>query len=541
MGIQNKGYDPLYRDFNLLEQEQKCLETIEKALELGLNFFDLSGDSSYHENHDNSEHHENCDNHEKRENTLNRDSTSDALLGKAVGRYGRNNFIIAKKFSLQSKDVNPRNYEKNSCYRSEANSIHSPHSPHSPYTSYSPNSSPHSPNSPNFRNSTHSPSQISFSSPHSYSNNSSPQRPTKNNEEKQDENIPRNHPESLFPDNSSPFHASKNSEQFSNSGSRSPQNPNKHSSNSKFRLLDVDNLEEHSMGDISSGLRFSPAKRHLSPKKEYPRKFLGISETINKIIRTQLEQSLRKLGTDYLDLFYLQESDIDCDVIEEIMDCLKSLIFEKKILYIGISCKSSDIIRRAHSIHPVSALFADYSLQSRSIEVEEGENDKYVENHIYERNDRREGRGGKKGKDSNLLSTVRELGIGIIAKNPLGTGFLSGKYLALDELPHGDWRGRDKRFAPEQFSHTAHEKIIKCSDRHNCTPNQLALAWLLSRGNDIFPLIETKSSDKMEETFDAIKINLNSDNLEEIGCIIDFETNDKYETICPSTFSRFMN
>ena len=202
--------------------------------------------------------------------------------------------------------------------------------------------------------------------------------------------------------------------------------------------------------------------------------------SIEKIIRSQLTASLKRLGTDFIDLYYQQESTDEHIVIDEVMLCLKSLVREGKIRYVGLSACSGEAIRRAHGIHPITAIFTEYSFQNRAIEHE-------------------------------ILKVCRELGIGIIARYPYGLYSLSPDYPIL--------RGSDPRGSPEKKIKKSTSNFLDLATAKNCTPNQLALGWLHAQGIDIFPLIESNSAETVFEAFLALKSHLYGTDVEEIGTL----------------------
>ena len=205
----------------------------------------------------------------------------------------------------------------------------------------------------------------------------------------------------------------------------------------------------------------------------------GQKTITDRIIRRQLTASLKRLGTDFIDLYYLQKTDIDHSVVEDVMHCLKGLVRERKIKYVGLSVNSADLIRRAHRIHPITAVFAEYSFQYRDIEVD-------------------------------VLSTCRELGIGIVARRPYGSG------TPCDQSPSS---GSDVRGSPEKKIKKSSSQFLDLAAEKNCTPNQFALGWLHAQGIDVFPLIETNKTENVLEAFKALKIHLYGTDLDEVGTI----------------------
>ena len=191
------------------------------------------------------------------------------------------------------------------------------------------------------------------------------------------------------------------------------------------------------------------------------------------VIRSQLSDSLQRLGVDYIDLYYMHRMDPSIP-IEETMEVLKALIHEGTIKYIGLSECSASELRRAHAVHPVTAIQMEWSLQTRDLEAE-------------------------------LVPCARELGVGIVAYSPLGRGFLASPK-ASESWDEKDWRvSNSPRFSAENLSKNkeACRSFFDLASINNCTPAQLALAWLHSQGDDIFPIPGTKSASRIEENAGA--------------------------------------
>lgn len=209
----------------------------------------------------------------------------------------------------------------------------------------------------------------------------------------------------------------------------------------------------------------------------------GRKTMTDRVIRRQLAASLKRFGTDFIDLYYLEKTDIDHTVIEDVMHCVKALVRERKIKYVGLSVTSAELIRRAHRIHPITAIFAEYSFQHRDIEA-------------------------------SVLSTCRELGIGIVARRPYGGCSFSSFDQPLS-------RGSDARgtgFSEKKVKKST-SQFIELAAEKNCTPNQFALGWLHAQGIDVFPLIETNKVENVLEAFRALKIHLYGADVEEVGTI----------------------
>ena len=215
-----------------------------------------------------------------------------------------------------------------------------------------------------------------------------------------------------------------------------------------------------------------PSQRGVNGKPEY--------------VRSACDASLKRLGIDHIDLYYQHRIDPTVPV-EETVGAMADLIKAGKIRFIGISEAAPETIRRANSAAPISALQTEYSLWSREPEEE-------------------------------ILSTVRELGIGFVAYSPLGRGFLCGKIKSVDDLEENDFRRHSPRFQGENFQKNLDlvDKVEEIAKRKGVTPAQLALAWVLAQGNDIVPIPGTKHVKYLNENVKAVEIKLTQDELEEI-------------------------
>ncbi|XVV10166.1 aldo/keto reductase [Actinoplanes sp. CA-131856] len=197
-------------------------------------------------------------------------------------------------------------------------------------------------------------------------------------------------------------------------------------------------------------------------------------------IRTAVEGSLKRLGTDHIDLYYQHRVDPDTP-IEDTMGALAELVKDGKIRYIGLSEAWIDTIRRAHTVHPVTALQSEYSLWTRDQEE--------------------------------VLPVLRELGIGLVAYSPLGHGFLTGTLRTaadLEKLDDSDFRKNNPRFTGENFERNLRlaDEVQKVAEQVGATPAQVALAWLLTKGTDIVPIPGTKRVSRVEENTAADAIEL---------------------------------
>jgi len=206
-------------------------------------------------------------------------------------------------------------------------------------------------------------------------------------------------------------------------------------------------------------------------------------------VRAACDASLKRLGVDTIDLYYQHRVDRSVP-IEETVGAMAALVRDGKARYLGLSEASPATVRRAHQVHPISALQTEYSLWSRDPEAD-------------------------------ILPTCRELGIGFVAYSPLGRGFLTGRFRRVEDLPADDWRRNNPRFQGENFQRNLElvRRIEEMARAKACTPAQLALAWLLSRGNDIVPIPGTKQRARLEENVRALEIRLTSDELKRIDAV----------------------
>ena len=203
-------------------------------------------------------------------------------------------------------------------------------------------------------------------------------------------------------------------------------------------------------------------------------------------VRSACEASLRRLGVDTIDLYYQHRVDPETP-IEDTVGAMAELVRQGKVRHLGLSEAAPATIRRAHAVHPIGALQTEYSLWSREPEAE-------------------------------ILPTVRELGIGFVAYSPLGRGFLTGQIRSPEDLDADDWRRQAPRFQGENFQRNLDlvAMIESLSERKGCTPGQLALAWVLARGEDVVPIPGTKRRSYLEENAGAAQIGLTLGDLAEI-------------------------
>jgi aryl-alcohol dehydrogenase-like predicted oxidoreductase len=237
--------------------------------------------------------------------------------------------------------------------------------------------------------------------------------------------------------------------------------------------------------------------------------FLGVNGR-PEYVRSACEASLKRLNLETIDLYYQHRVDPDVP-IEETVGAMAELVREGKVRYLGLSEAAPATIRRAHAEHRITALQTEYSLWTRDPESE-------------------------------VLPTVRELGIGFVAYSPLGRGFLTGRFRRFEDLPEDDYRRNQPRFQGENFERNLHlvgvvEEIARSK---GCTPSQLALAWLLSRGEDIVPIPGTKRREYLEENVRAIDVQLTPGELARIEAAFPFgaTAGDRYPTAGMATVNR---
>jgi aryl-alcohol dehydrogenase-like predicted oxidoreductase len=233
----------------------------------------------------------------------------------------------------------------------------------------------------------------------------------------------------------------------------------------------------------------------LDPSRSAGRRIDGTPANVRRAI----EGSLRRLGTDHVDLYYQHRIDPKTP-IEETVGALGELVKEGKILHIGLSEAAPDTIRRAHATHPITAVQSEYSLWSRDIEPE-------------------------------VLPTLRELGIGLVAYSPIGRGFLAGRFTDPSELDEGDFRRHGPRFTGDNLKHNQQlaAKIRELASEKGCAPGQLALAWVLAQGEDIVPIPGTKRVSYLEENWGAIGVELGDDDLARIEAELPQAAGERYD------------
>jgi aryl-alcohol dehydrogenase-like predicted oxidoreductase len=203
-------------------------------------------------------------------------------------------------------------------------------------------------------------------------------------------------------------------------------------------------------------------------------------------VRRACEGSLKRLGSEYIDLYYQHRVDPSVP-IEETVGAMAELVAAGKVRYLGLSEASAETIRRAHATHPLTAVQSEYSLWTRDPEDQ-------------------------------VLGTLRELGIGLVAYSPLGRGFLTGHIRSLSDLPDDDWRRSNPRFQEEALRENLQlaDRVAELARELGITPAQLALAWVLAKGEDIVPIPGTKSPRRIEENAAATQVELSDEDIEEL-------------------------
>jgi aryl-alcohol dehydrogenase-like predicted oxidoreductase len=249
----------------------------------------------------------------------------------------------------------------------------------------------------------------------------------------------------------------------------------------------ADRRDEVVLATKFGNVRNEDGSREISGKPDY--------------IRQAIDRSLERLGVEHVDLYYQHRVDKTVP-IEETVGALKELVDAGKVRHIGLSEASAETIRRAHAVHPVSALQSEWSLWTRDPET------------------------------NGVLETVRELGIGFVAYSPLGRGFLTGRFQSPDDFEQGDFRRTHPRFTGENFQRNLElvERVHELAAEKGCTPGQLALAWVLSRGDDVVPIPGTKRRSYLEENAAADDVELTADELADLDAIFppDAAAGDRY-------------
>jgi aryl-alcohol dehydrogenase-like predicted oxidoreductase len=224
--------------------------------------------------------------------------------------------------------------------------------------------------------------------------------------------------------------------------------------------------------------------------------------------RRSIEGSLQRLGTDHVDLYYLHRVD-PAWPIEETVGAMAELVQAGKVRHLGLSEAAPDTIRRAHAVHPITAVQTEYSLWTRDPEAE-------------------------------ILPTCRELGVGFVSYSPLGRGFLSGRFRSAEELEPDDFRRHGPRFTGENLQANLRivAKLEEIAGEKGVTSGQLALAWVLAQGEDIVPIPGTKRRTFLEENVAAADVELDENDLARIEAELPAAAGDRYDAVGMSTVNR---
>jgi aryl-alcohol dehydrogenase-like predicted oxidoreductase len=215
-------------------------------------------------------------------------------------------------------------------------------------------------------------------------------------------------------------------------------------------------------------------------------------------VHSACDASLERLGTDHIDLYYQHRVDPNTP-IEATVGAMAELVTAGKVRYIGLSEASAETIRRAHAVHPITAVQTEYSLWTRDVEAE-------------------------------ILPTLNELGIALVAYSPLGRGFLCGRFTSTDELEQSDYRRHGPRFTGENLEQNLvlAERVRELADERGITPGQLALAWVLHRGEHIVPIPGTKRVSYLEENLAAADVRLSDEEAEQIAAALPAAAGERY-------------
>jgi aryl-alcohol dehydrogenase-like predicted oxidoreductase len=254
-------------------------------------------------------------------------------------------------------------------------------------------------------------------------------------------------------------------------------------------LLDTADIYGDSERQVGRALQGRRADAVLATKFGFVQGKIGDEERIDarpEYVVQACDASLQRLGTDYIDLYYLHRADANVP-IEDTVGAMAGLVQQGKVRHLGLSEVAADTVRRAHAVHPIAAVQFEYSLWTREPEQA-------------------------------LLPTLEELGIALVAYSPLGRGFLAGRFRSLDELAPDDWRRNNPRFQGANFARNLAiaDAVRAVAREKGCTPAQLALAWLLARHPLTIPIPGTSSIERLEENARAADITLSPADLDRI-------------------------
>ncbi len=245
---------------------------------------------------------------------------------------------------------------------------------------------------------------------------------------------------------------------------------------------------------LERGEAGSPPKRSIDGSPEY--------------VRAACEASLQRLGVEHIDLYYQHRVDPNTP-IEETVGAMAELVRAGKVRHLGLSEASAETIRRAHAVHPIAAVQTEFSLWTRDVQEE-------------------------------ILPTLQELGIALVAYSPLGRGFLSGRFSSPDELDEGDFRRYGPRFTGENLKENLKlaQRVKDLAAEKGVTPGQLALAWVLHQGEHVVPIPGTKRVSYLEENLAAAEIELNADEVRRISETVPTATGARYDEAGMRTVNR---
>ncbi|WP_338778469.1 aldo/keto reductase [Metabacillus sp. FJAT-52054] len=215
-------------------------------------------------------------------------------------------------------------------------------------------------------------------------------------------------------------------------------------------------------------------------------------------VKKSAEESLKRLQTDYIDLYYLHRPDPETP-IEESVGAMAELVKEGKVLHLGLSEVSAETLRRASAVHPISALQTEYSLWSRDVEE--------------------------------IIPAARELGTGIVAYSPLGRGFLTGQFKQFEDFAENDFRRFLPRFQGDNFKRNLDlaEEVHQLAEKKKARSSQIALAWLLHKGEDIVPIPGTKRRTYAKENIDSVKIELTQEEMDMLDTLAGRTAGERYD------------
>jgi aryl-alcohol dehydrogenase-like predicted oxidoreductase len=270
-------------------------------------------------------------------------------------------------------------------------------------------------------------------------------------------------------------------------------------------FLDTSDLYGPHTNEELVGSTIAPRREEVFLATKFGIRFVEDGNLIDRTIdgspdyvREACDASLKRLGTDHIDLYYQHRVDPKTP-IEDTVGAMAELVQAGKVRYIGLSEASARTIRRAHAVHPITAVQTEYSLWTRDVEDE-------------------------------ILPALRELGIALVAYSPLGRGFLSGRFSSADELDEGDYRRFGPRFTGENLerNRALAARVRELATERGITPGQLALAWVLHGGRHIVPIPGTKRVSYLEENLAAAEVHLSESEVQEIAAAIPPAAGERY-------------